>query len=89
MPRMKSKGGPRGRDRRAHSTTHSRGKGAPKGGRPAGAGHKPGTGGGWRRGPSRPHAGGPKACPMCGAVVPDLKRHIRERHDDPSSHPRD
>jgi len=32
---------------------------------------------------------GPKACPMCGAIVPDLKAHIRDRHDDAEAHPRD
>jgi len=26
---------------------------------------------------------------MCGAVVSDLAAHIRERHDDADSHPRD
>jgi hypothetical protein len=31
----------------------------------------------------------PKTCPMCGAPVTDLKRHIHERHDDPHSHPHD
>jgi hypothetical protein len=25
---------------------------------------------------------------MCGAVVPDLKQHIHQRHDDAESHPR-
>lgn len=32
---------------------------------------------------------GPKTCPMCGAVVGDLGAHIRQRHDDAQSHPRD
>jgi hypothetical protein len=39
----------------------------------------------------RPHGrkqGGPATCPMCGAVVPDLKQHIHQRHDDAESHPR-
>lgn len=32
---------------------------------------------------------GPKACPMCGEVVGDLASHMRDRHDDPASHPRE
>lgn len=43
-----------------------------------------------QRGPVRRDArGGPKHCPMCGQVVGDLARHMRERHDDAASHPRD
>jgi hypothetical protein len=41
-----------------------------------------------RRGGGRGQAG-PKICPMCGAVVPDLGSHIRSRHDDAESHPTD
>lgn len=36
----------------------------------------------------RPTHRGPKSCPMCGAVVADLKAHIRDRHDDAEAHPR-
>ena len=73
-------GGPRSPSKgapRGHSKTQSKGYRA--------AGAK----GGGRRGPSRAMPRGPVACPMCGMVVPDLGRHIRERHDDPASHPRD
>jgi hypothetical protein len=31
---------------------------------------------------------GPKTCPMCGAAVDNLAAHIRQRHDDAQSHPR-
>lgn len=32
---------------------------------------------------------GPITCPMCGAVVTDLGGHMRSKHDDAESHPRD
>ncbi|MGE5609716.1 MAG: hypothetical protein ACM359_10715 [Bacillota bacterium] len=32
---------------------------------------------------NKPKSGGGKMCPMCGQVVPDLGRHIREKHDEP------
>src|SRR5687768_17268203 len=82
-----SHGGGSGRPR------HTGGGGGARshGGGSAGGGGGGGGAGGWqrRRGPSGPARHGPKACPMCGAVVPDLARHIRDRHDDPHSHPRD
>ena len=37
----------------------------------------------------RPVDRGPKACPMCGALVNDLRAHIQQRHDDADAHPRD
>jgi hypothetical protein len=28
-------------------------------------------------------------CPVCGMEVADLGQHIRQKHDDPESHPRE
>jgi hypothetical protein len=62
---------------------------------------RPTSNGPMTRAPAGPHARarparqgatrtrGPIVCPMCGAVVPDLGAHVRSRHDDPASHPRD
>ena len=71
-----------------------------QGGGHGGGGHGAGGHGGGHAGPRshprqqrsfRPYArkqGGPATCPMCGAVVPDLKQHSHQRHDDAESHPR-
>ena len=77
MPRMHS-GRPKGRGQRVS------GKGPH---RHAGGGRKHA----FRRGPSGGNKPikGPRSCPMCGAVVSDLAAHIRDRHDDADSHPRD
>jgi hypothetical protein len=32
---------------------------------------------------NKPKSSGGKMCPMCGQVVPDLGKHIREKHDEP------
>ena len=82
MQPMKRKGGSNSRGQRPPH--QQRGPGG--GGRPGGFG--PRGQGGRRRG-SPVMNRGPKACPMCGAVVPDLKAHIRDRHDDAEAHPRD
>jgi hypothetical protein len=42
-----------------------------------------------RRPGGRPSGRGPQTCPMCGAVVGDLKFHIQSKHDDAASHPRE
>jgi hypothetical protein len=49
----------------------------------------PGGHGRWRGGGQRQGDRGTKTCPKCGAVVTDLGGHIRSRHDDPASHPRE
>ena len=92
--KMKSRNaGYKGQGRRGDRPSGPRqhGKGGGSGGRP-GRGH--GGGGhnghsGRRFGHNRGSRVGPTACPMCGAVVTDLGAHIRSRHDDPMSHPRD
>jgi len=87
---MKKHGGGKGRHQ----------QGGPRRGRPQGhaggapKGHGRRTDGGPSYARQRPQfrnrqPAGPKTCPMCGAVVGDLARHIRERHDDPVSHPRE
>ena len=35
------------------------------------------------------HGGGGATCPMCGASVSNLAAHVRDKHDDAVSHPRD
>jgi hypothetical protein len=83
MPRMKRKGG--------HKDGHKQGRGQrpqrPGGYKsPAAAGpHSRDR----RRGPSRAANHGPTVCPMCGEPVTNLSGHIRMKHDDPASHPRD
>ena len=85
---MKRKGG---------SSSNGRGQRPPpqRGGSSGGSNGRPGfaprgqSGGARRRGGGMPMHRGPKACPMCGALVADLKAHIRDRHDDAEAHPRD
>jgi hypothetical protein len=70
--------------------------------RPDGHKNRPaGGGGGHRTAGGGPHARrfrgggpgkapqGPKHCPMCGEVVTNLSQHVRSKHDDATSHPRD
>ena len=84
---MKRKGGS-GSNPRGQRPPPQRGSGG--GGRPN---FGPGPGGGrnqaGRRRGGPPIHRGPKACPMCGALVADLKAHIRDRHDDAEAHPRE
>lgn len=102
MTPMKGKGGPKSRSpkpARRHQQgggTNSRpaGGGGGRGGGPHGgrARYGGGGGGGYARGAGgqgRSNARGPIACPMCGEVVANLAAHIRTRHDDPASHPRE
>jgi hypothetical protein len=73
-------------------------RGKPQHNRP----RRPSGGGGskTRSAPAGPHARrygrpppkgerGPKACPMCGELVTNLSQHVRSKHDDANSHPRD
>lgn len=64
---------------------HSRG--GAQGGRGTGGGGRPHHGRpfGPKAGKqgNKPKSGGGKMCPMCGQVVPDLGKHIREKHDEP------
>jgi hypothetical protein len=55
-------------------------------GRPSGHGSQMRT---RHRSNGRPNQRGPQTCPMCGAVVGDLKFHMQSKHDDPASHPRE
>jgi hypothetical protein len=102
---MKSKGGPKPRGGGGGGGKHSHrpGGGGQHKSRPAGGGGggtRSGGGGGggggpyararFRGGPARGGAArGPTHCPMCGEVVTNLSAHIRTRHDDPASHPRE
>jgi hypothetical protein len=86
--KMKSnKAGHRGQGRRGdrpqggHSHQNNGHGGGARQGRPNGHGRRFGGGGRAARGPT--------TCPMCGVAVTDLGAHIRSRHDDPQSHPRD
>ena len=100
---MKSKGGFKRQQPRRTDRTDRPGRPASNNGGHGGSSAlraAPG-GGGSAHAHSRPSRGGPAArqgggrgrgpvtCPMCGAVVPDLGAHVRSRHDDPLSHPRD
>ena len=91
--KMKSKNaGYKGHGRRGDRPSGPRQQGSGGGGRPSRGGHggQNGQNGHGRRfGHNRGARGGPTACPMCGAVVTDLGAHMRSRHDDPASHPRD
>ena len=77
-----------GRPQRRDGSGSGSGQGHAQG-KSHGAGPRPGGPNAHSRRPyaRRPPAG-PITCPMCGAVVPDLRTHIRQRHDDPESHPR-
>ena len=83
-------GGGGGQGGHRQGRPQGQGQGRPQG-RPPQQRSGGGGGGPHRYSRQRPHSNrqsGPIACPMCGAVVPDLKTHIRQRHDDPESHPR-
>jgi hypothetical protein len=82
---MKSKGGFKSRGRRTHG-----GGGGMQGAKHHRSGGGPHRQGGHRRGgPGRQSRPTTTACPMCGAIVSDLAGHVRSKHDDPDSHPRD